>query len=45
MAWGECGKRGKAHRMFLTFFERMEPAERVAKPACIRKTMAPAHSR
>jgi hypothetical protein len=32
-------------RMFLTFFWRIEPAERVAKPACIRKISAPAHSR
>ena len=29
-------------RMFLTFFARMLPALSVAKPACIRKTSAPA---
>ena len=35
----------RAHRIFLTFFWRIEPAERVAKPACMRKTIAPAHKR
>ena len=39
------GGRWAAHRMFLTFFWRMEPAESVAKPACMRKTQEPAQRR
>ena len=31
--------------MFLTFFSRMEPAESMAKPHCMRKMSAPAHMR
>jgi hypothetical protein len=32
-------------RMFLTFLARIEPAESMAKPACMRKTRAAAHIR